>query len=202
MKIFTIFIYLIIISLIELDNTYIVLPFKFRKSPKISNLTELIYNLVTNNLIISLPFGDQKQNIDFYASMNLYLYYLEEGSCLPDSSPTYYFNNSKSFKFDKNLTFCSVKLDKCALGREKLYFYQDINLKSTIELSDFLFYYGYKDNNINKNNKQICGKLGFQIDNLPYFYYEYDNFIKMMKKKELINSYSWYIHYYEKPLSK
>ena len=101
-----------------------------------------------NNIVISLPFGDPKKDIDFYFSMNLYLYYLEEGSCLPESSPSHYFDDSNSFSFEKNLTFCSVKLDRCSLGKEKLYFYQDINLKSTIELPDFLFYYGNKNDNI------------------------------------------------------
>lgn len=81
-----------------------------------------------NNIVISLPFGDPKKDIDFYFSMNLYLYYLEEGSCLPESSPSHYFDDSNSFSFEKNLTFCSVKLDRCSLGKEKLYFYQDINL--------------------------------------------------------------------------
>ena len=181
----SIFIYLIfiIISLIELNHSYIVLPFKFRSLPETSNLTELVYNLIQNNIIISLPFGDPKKDIDFYFSMNLYLYYLEEGSCLPESSSSYYFDDSNSFSFEKNLTFCGVKLDRCSLGKEKLYFYQDISLKSTIELPDFLFYYGNKNDNINNNNKQICGKLGFQIENLPYYLYEYENFIGMMKKK-------------------
>ena len=192
----------IIISLIELNHGYLVLPFKYRSPPKTSNLTELVYNLLENNIVVSLPFGEPKKNIDFYMSMNLYLYYLEEGSCLSDSSPTYYFDNSFSFSFYKNITFCSVKLDICALGKEKLYFYQDIDLKSTIEFSDFLFYYGHRKDNINKNNKQICGKLGFKLDNLPYHNYEYENFIRMMKQKGLINSYSWYIHYYKKPFGK
>ena len=202
MKNTAIFIYLVIISLIKLYQSYIVLPFKFRSPPKISDLSKLVNDLIENNLIISLPFGEPKKLIDFYASMNLYLYYLEEGSCLSDTNPIYYFDNSKSFSFNKNISFCNVKLDKCALGTEKIYFYQDINLISTVELPNFLFYYGYQINNINKKNKQICGKIGFQLENLPYHYYEYENFIRMMKKKELITSYSWYIHYYQKPFGK
>ena len=37
------------------------------------------------------------------------------------------------------------------------------------------------------------------MENLPYRYYSYDNFITSLKKNSIINSYSWYIHYYEKP---
>ena len=134
--------------------------------------------------------------------MNLYLYYLEEGSCLPNASPSYYTSNSKPFSFIKNLKSCHAKLDSCILGEEKLYLYQDINLKKTTEMFPFKFYFGTKDNNINNNNKEVCGHLGFKIDNSPYQYYEYDNFIKILKKNSKISSYSWYIHYYEKPYKK
>ena len=196
-----IFFYLIIIFvfLFKCNLSYIVLPFKINSPQKTSNITEIVYNLIDNQLIVTLPIGESKTNIDFYSSMNLYLYYLEEGSCLPNSYPSYYTSKSKSFSFIKNINYCHVKLDSCELGEEKLYLYQDINLKKTTEIFPFKFYFGYNKNNINKNNKEVCGKLGFKIDNSPYYYYEYDNFIKILKKNEKISSYSWYIHYYEKP---
>ena len=146
--------------------------------------------------------GDPKANIDFYSSMNLYLYYLEEDSCLPNYYPSYDISKSKSFTFKRNLTSCMVKLERYTLGEERLYLYQDINLQNTTEIFPFKFYLGYRKNSINKNNKQIYGKLGFKIENSPYHYYAYDNFIKILKKNEKINSYSWYVHYYEKPYKK
>ena len=193
---------IIFIFLFKSSLNYLVLPFKINTPSEKSNITEIISNFVDNKLIITLPIGEPKKNIDFYASMNLYLYYLEEGSCLVDSSPTYSFYNSKSFSLKKNTSYCGVKLDSCSLCHEKLYLYEDLNLKQTTELSPFIFYYGKLSINLNKNSKDICGKIGFQIDNLPYRSYDYDNFITILKKNSKIESYSWFIHYFEKPYKK
>ena len=151
------YIIITIVFLFKYNLSYIVLPFKINSSKKASNITELVYNLVDDQLIVTLPMGDPKANIDFYSSMNLYLYYLEEDSCLPNYYPSYDISKSKSFIFKRNLTSCMVKLERCTLGEERLYLYQDINLQNTTEIFPFKFYLGYRRNNINKNNKQICG---------------------------------------------
>ena len=195
-----IFYLIVIIFLFKFSLCYIVLPFKINLPPKTSNITEIVYNLIDNKLVVTLPIGEPKTNIDFYSSMNLYLYYLEEGSCLPNSSPTYHYSKSKTFSFIKNITHCNVKLDSCSLGQDKLYLFKDIDLKETTELFPFKFFYGTRYNN--KKNKEICGQLGHKIDNSPYHYYEYENFIRTLKKYELISTYSWYIHYFEKPYKK
>ena len=194
-----IFYLLIITFLFKFSFSYIVLPFKIRSPPITNNITEIVYNLADNKLIITLPIGIPEKKIDFYATMNQYIYYLEEGSCLKDSSTSYYFSESKSFYLNKTLSRCFFKLDTCSLAQEKLYLYQDIHLKEKTEISQFQFSFGSKKDNIYKDNKKMCGILGFQIENLPYRYYEYDSFIKILKKQSKINSYSWFIHYYEKP---
>ena len=186
--------------LFQINYCFIVLPFKIGKPPETNNMTEIAYNLLDNKLIITLPIGTPEKKIDLYASMNQYLYYLEEGKCLKNSSSSYDYKDSESFYLNKTLTSCSVELDSCSLAQEKLYLYQDINLKEKIEFFQFNFFIGNNRKNGNDiNSKEICGLLGFQIDNLPYHYYEYDNFITSLKKQSIINSYSWYIHYYEKP---
>ena len=192
---------IMIIFLFKYSLSYIVFPFKINTPPKTSNMTELVNNLVDNKLIITLPIGNPKTNLDFYASLNLYLYYLEEDSCFINSNSTYTPSNSNSYNKKKDLTYCSVKLDICSLGQDILYLYEDLDLKKTTELSSFIFYIGKQKFNIN-NNKGICGKMGFSIDNAPYKFYEYDNIIKILKKNSKIEFYSWYIHYYEKPYKK
>ena len=170
--------------LFQINYCFIVLPFKIGKPPETNNMTEIAYNLVDNKLIITLPIGTPEKKIDLYASMNQYLYYLEEGKCLKNSSSSYDYKYSESFYINKTLTSCSVQLDSCSLAQEKLYLYQDINLKEKIEFFQFNFFIGNNRKNGNKiNNKEICGLLGFQLDNLPYHYYEYDNFITSLKKK-------------------
>ena len=197
--------YILIFALLLKPNfCYIVLPFKINSPKNSIELTEIVNFLVNNELIITLPIGDPKTNIDFYASMNEYPYYLEEGSCISNSlsSTSYYYLNSNSYSLTKNVSDCIVKLDTCSLGKEKLFLYEDIYLNKIVELYPFVSYFGNKKSNINKNNKQICGKIGFQIENRPYRLYEYENFITMLKKNSKINSYSWYIHYYETPYKK
>ena len=199
------YVYILILALLlKLNFCYIVLPFKMNSPQNSIDLTEIVNFLVNNELIITLPIGDPKTNIDFYASMNEYPYYLEEGSCKSHSisSTSYYFLNSNSYSLTKNLSDCIVKLDTCSLGQEKLFLYEDINLNKLVELYPFISYFGNRKSNINKNNKQICGKIGFQIENRPYRLYEYENFITMLKKNSKIISYSWYIHYYETPYKK
>ena len=72
-------------------------------------------------------------------------------------------------------------------------------MQKIIEFSSFKFYYGKNNKNTNINKDKLCGRLGLQIENLPYRFYNYDNFIKILKKNKAIKSYSWYIHHYEKP---
>ena len=189
----------IILFLFKFSFNYIVLPFKIHIPQKTNNMTEIVYNLVENKLIITLPIGTPEKRIDFYATMNQYIYYLEEGSCLKDSSTTYSFSESKSFYLNNTLSPCNFKLDTCSLAQEKLYLYQDINLKEKTDISQFKIVYGKRKKNMKKDNKEICGIIGFQIENLPYHYYGYDNFIKILKKHSKIDSYSWFIHYYDKP---
>ena len=190
--------YLLIILLIfKSSKSYIVLPFKIYETKNYENITKLFNELLDNKLIITLPMGNPKKNMDFYASMNEYIYYLEEGSCNNDypQLSSYIYTQSETFNETKDKAFCGVKLDECHLGTDFLYLYQDINLKDQKEIN-VKFYYGNRKDNTN-NNKKICGKLGFKILNSPFRFYEYENFITILKQNGIVNSYSWYIHYFE-----
>ena len=193
-----IYLIIIIFCLYKNAQTYIVLPFKYNyQKNDDNNITRIFNELLVNELIITLPMGKPKKYLDFYASMNQYIYYLEEGSCDNNYNTysSYNIKESESFK-GKNKTFCRVKLDECYFGEDVLYLYQDINLKSFKEIP-LIFYYGIKKENIIKNNKKLCGKLGFKIENSPFRFYDYDNFITVLKKNNVINSYSWYIHFFD-----
>lgn len=185
----------------KLAETYIVLPFK-NYSPKYdNNITKLFNELLDNKLIITLPIGTPKKNIDFYATMNEYIYYLSENICKMnnnDYTQSNYYNikESETFK-EKDKINNFIKLNPCYLGEDIIYLYQDINLKSTIEVP-LEFYY---DMNKEKNNNKICGIMGFQNSNIPFRLYDYDNLINVLKKNNIINSYSWYVHYFEKKIN-
>ena len=188
---------IIIFCLYKITQSYIVLPFKYSFPKNEDNITKIFNKLLDNKLMITLPIGTPRKNLNFYASMNEYIYYLEEGICNNDYNIDSLYNiiESKSFK-EKNKTFCGVKLDKCYLGEDILYLYQDINLKTVKEIP-LVFYYGIREENIIKNDKKLCGILGFKIGNGPFKFYDYDNFITLLKKNNIINSYSWYIHFFD-----
>ena len=192
---------ILFLFLFKFTLSYVVVPFKYYKLSQTSNLTEIVYNLIDHQIIITLPIGTPKTFINLYPSMNLYIYYLEENSCLINSSSNYNLFISKSFSsYEKSKIFsCPRRLDSCSLGQDVLYLYEDIYLQKIIEFSSFKFYYGINNKNKIINNDILCGRLGFQIENIPYRFYNYDNFIKILKKNETIKSYSWYIHHYEKP---
>jgi hypothetical protein len=101
-------------------DTYIVLPFKIYSPKNSDNITKIFNELLDNKLIITLPLGNPQKTMDFYASMNEYIYYLEEGSCNRDYtlSSLYNYNDSKTFVGPKKYDFCLVKLDKCYLGND------------------------------------------------------------------------------------
>ena len=195
------FIYLIIIffSLFTSSKTYIVLPFKIHSPKNYDNITRLFNEFLDNKLIITLPFGTPQKNIDFYASMNEYIYYLEEDTSNDGNinSNSYSFKESKTFN-NISKSYYIVQLKQCYLGQDNIYLYQDINLKSTKSMP-LTFYYGSREENPHNddNNRKIIGQLGFKIDNTPFRFYDYENFISVLKKNQIINSYSWYIHYFD-----
>ena len=131
LKKYKIFTYLIIFfSLYNPTKSYIILPFKIHNPNDYSNITKLFNELLDNKLIITLPFGSQKTNMDFYASMNEYIYYLEK--CSKDNidnnyiNPTSYdFSESETFN-NKTKMFAITQLKKCYLGEDKIYLYEDI----------------------------------------------------------------------------
>ena len=113
-------------------KTYIVLPFKIHHPKSYNNITKLFNELLDNKLIITLPFGSQQKNIEFYASMNEYIYYLEECSKYNIeneyiSSSSYDFKESKTFN-NKSKIFAISQLKTCFLGEDKIYLYEDINV--------------------------------------------------------------------------
>ena len=92
--------------LFKFTLSYVVLPFKYNKLSQTSNLTEIVYNLIDHQIIITLPIGTPKTFIDLYPSMNLSIYYLEENSCLIKSSSNYNFFISESFSsYEKDKIF-------------------------------------------------------------------------------------------------
>ena len=193
--------FIIIFNLFILSKPYIVLPFKIQFPKNYENITQTFNDLLDNKLIVTFQMGNPKKNIDFYASMNDYIYYLEEGSCNSEyTSSSYYYTESKTFAENKNNKFCGVKLDEYHLGSDSFYLYQDIGLKTDIE-NKMDFYYGIKNENKNKNDKRICGTIGFKIANDPFRFYDYENFITTLKQNKIINSYSWYVHYFDNKIN-
>ena len=185
----------LILNLFYISNSYIVLPFKIYKPRDYSNVTKLFNELIDNKLIITLQMGTPPKNIEFYGTMNEYIYYLEEGSCNNIYSPksSYDIYGSSSFNISKKYSSCLIsRLGECYLAKDIIYLYNNIDLKSNIKLN-VEFYYGkgkeYK-------SEKLCGKIGMQIENSPFRFYEYENFINTLKTNKLINSYTWYIHYF------
>ena len=120
------FTYLIIIffTLFKFSESYIVLPFKINYPKIFDNITKVFNELLDNKLMITLPFGTPQKNVDFYASMNEYIYFLEESSNNKDNdfskANSYNFKESKTFN-NKTKTFSIIQLKQCYLGEDNIY---------------------------------------------------------------------------------
>ena len=131
-KIFFTYLIIIFFTLFKSSESYIVLPFKINYPKIFDNITKVFNELLDNKLMITLPFGTPQKNVDFYASMNEYIYFLEESSNNKDNdfskSNSYNFKESKTFN-NKTKTFSIIQLKQCYLGEDNIYVYEDINIK-------------------------------------------------------------------------
>ena len=190
---------LIILFLLKNTNNYIVLPFKttnisFNNTHIISDnpIEDFLSKININKIYTSISFGDPKQNIDFYFSMNEFITSIDLNNCLKYSKSTYNPMNSKSLKKIQNINNFQLSNEKCSI-------YDDLDLSNNITVNTFQFYlressYPLNNNDLIEYNK-YCGTIGlsrFSSNSIL----DKDSFIYNLKKNNIINSYSYGIFFF------
>ena len=189
--------------------SYAVFPFKsynkcdINKNVPLNNINDIsnifIQNCLTNTIYSEVDFGEPKQTVNIILSMKGSSFYLFEGFC-PNNISTFYDSN-KSTTF-KNSSFCTNNFNNINLIcdiKEKITFYNDINLKSNSSIKELNIAYGkglpsyIRNTNINN----ICGYLGFSLMNKDISNLS-DRFLLFLRFFKVIKEYIWTFHFFDK----
>ena len=204
------FIKVLIIILLEYHcYSYAVFPFKsFNKCKenqnikldnknKASNL--FIHNCLTNYIYTELNIGVPQQTINTFFSMKGSSFYIFEDFCPQELMTFYNYNKSGTFinssfctnNFNNIETICNIK--------EKISFYNDINLLTNSSLNEMEMGFGRGLPSYIKNNStnNVCGYIGFSLMNkdISNLLNRFMLFLKFFLK---INDYTWTFHFFDK----
>ena len=198
---------IIILILIYKCYSYAVFPFKIFNKCDISQnkyinnkiLSDLfIKNCLTNKIYSEVNIGIPKQTINFFFSMKGSSFYLFEGYCPYEITTFYDFKKSTTFQ---NSSYCTNNFNRissiCNI-KEKITFYNNINLLSNISLNDSNIAFGKGlPNNKNSIENNVCGYIGFSlmskdISNLLH------RFLLLLKFFNIIKEYTWTFHFFDK----
>ena len=190
---------------VNISYTYIALPFNNEKKDffdKEKSLEEEInYFLQSDKLYTLLSISD-KVTAELYISLSYYYFFMGRGLCRSDTLSEYSLEKTNSFK---NKSYCADDVgyikDVC-YSSDKISLFNNINFKNNMTLNNLSFLFG-------KNRyqreiydiKKICGYIGLQIEYNNLDYKEY-NFIKILKKENIIPSYTWSILYFNHYINK
>ena len=201
---------LLIIILLYKCEPYAVFPFKsfnecFSKEKivlntnikYISNL--FIKNCLTNIIYTEMDIGEPKQTVNILFSMKGSSFYLFEEFCPNEISTFYDINKSITFK---NSTICTKYFNNiysiCDI-KEKITFYNNINLLSNITLNEanIAFGKGLPDYIKNNDTNNICGYIGFSLMNRDISNL-LNRFFLLLKFFKIIDDYTWTFHFFDK----
>ena len=191
-------------------NSYAVLPFKsfiqcndYQNRKINNNINDIsnffVQNCLTNKIYTEMDIGEPKQTINILLSMKGSSFYLFEEFC-PNYIATFYDQN-KSYTF-RNSSFCTKNFNNilsiCDI-KEKITFYNDINLKSNISLNDtnIAFGVGLPSYIRNNNSNNICGFIGFSLNNKDISNL-LNRFLLILKFFHVIDEYIWTFHFFNK----
>ena len=201
---------LFIIILLYKCKSYAVFPFKsFNKcleneninlNSNIKYISEVfIKNCLTNNIYTEMDIGEPKQTVNILFSMKGSSFYLFEEFCPKEISTFYDINKSITFKnsticikyFNNIYSICDIK--------EKITFYNNINLLSNITLNEanIAFGKGLPDYIKNNDTNNICGYIGFSLMNRDISNL-LNRFFLLLKFFKIIDEYTWTFHFFDK----
>ena len=184
--------FILLILFVTYNCNIIVLPFRSTNNSK-----DIYNNCFIKELYTEVSIGSPPQNLNLNINPDNFIFYISPDICY-DFSPSYYnYSNSKSFFLisagPEEDGF--YELGGGTYARESFSFFNSIDLKNNIT-NVFLEFFYASYLSYQKYN-QICGVLGLglkkRIEN-----YGFDNFLSELKKKKIINSYSWTYLFFNK----
>ena len=199
---FSIFIFIILFNLYKTSQA-IIIPLKFfYNNTIINNETSLINNLYNSYLYTYIQIGEPQFNIKTFISLFTSHFYI---------SPTLISINDKNisnyYHINKSSTFQNISclnryyvLSKWDIEAKEKFIINGYNLEnksiSEIILNDFDFALGIKNNFEENNSSEIyCLTIGLKQ---MMTYRDRFNFIFLLKEKNIIRNYNWFIMFENK----
>ena len=175
----------------QYNTNIIVLPFKVN-TPQ----AELEY-FYSKELYTEVSVGEPPETLNMNINTDTYIYYLLSGYCNNNYPSFYNYSKSQTFqrvKYGYEDDYCD-ELGDGIYARDTFTFYNSTDLQTNITQQDLDFFYSYfLAYEVVKN---VCGVIGFGLKE-KYTDYRLEPFLNYLKKKELINDYSWTYLYFEK----
>lgn len=184
------------IILILLFDIYIcniiVLPFRASNTSK-----NVFDNCFYKELYTEVSIGSPPQNLNININPDNFIFYISPDICY-ENSPSYYnYSNSKSFLLisagPEEDGF--YELGGGTYARDSFSFFNSTDLKNNISNIYLEFFYAsylsYQKYN------QICGVLGLGLRK-RMANFDFETFLTSLKKKKLINNYSWTYLFFNK----
>ena len=181
----------------------IVFPFKDNNIYEINGSESFFQQFTPKNYISKISIGSPPQEINIHLTPNDYRFYIANDICYNNSISFY--NYSQSSSFNKILPAISPfdDLADASFVEEKVSFYDDINLSTSLIIEQFKFYF-YKKYIFKENSNIFCGIIGLAInrENLELDYYDDNDYLpsifSTLKSYEYITKYSWTYEYFDK----
>ena len=179
----------------QYNTNIIVLP--FRSNIHNNNKDDISKFIYSKELFTEILIGTPPQCLNLNFNSEIFIFYLSPNVCY-DNSPSFY-NYSKSSTF--HLITFGFEEDRCDEFSEGAYvsdyvsFYNAIDLKTNITKSKIEFY--YTPYITYKKIDKVCGNIGLGLKQ-KFTDYNIDTFLGELKKRGLINAYSWTYKYFEK----
>ena len=204
LKVFNIY-HLLSLLIINYTYNYIILPFNSthielnlnEKLNKINSAEYLLSEINKNQLYSTMSIGKPPKNLEFYLTMDSFIYGILSGYCPNGSFSFYNPYLSKNFKSETDYIISVGPLKNAAIATDNCTLYNDLNLTSIKNIDNFEFLIGnysyFESININK----YCGIIGLYKSNVKTYEYA-KNFIKYLKEEKIIDSYSWGLFFFDK----
>ena len=199
---------LIIITLINNVNNYIILPFK-SNNIKISfnddafdKVKDFLSEMNKNQLFTLIPFGNPQKYLEFYFTMEKTIYSVLSNFCPEGTFSSYSPLYSKTFNYLSKDSFSFDTITDGFRAEDNCSFFNDFNLSDSKIIESFEFILGNNSSPGYKNMEpeKFCGSLGL-VKNPNEYYLFAKNFISYLKDERIINSYSWGIFFFDKEKS-
>ena len=192
-----------LIILCNISFSMIVFPFKpayenkngnINKESDEYNSTHFLNDYFNRELYITIKIGNPSQKVKVLLSSKVCGFKIGKTThCIKSKEYLSYYNRNKSddFNYTKTYsgTFTEFGTERGYTAEDSIYAYTDLNLKNEQKYKKIGFYLG------SDTNDELCGIIGFKMDNYAYYCNKINDLIRDFKSINVTNNYKWILKY-------